>query len=151
MGSGKKEKIVHSLINIFNHMKRSSFLKSLNTTSIRPSEIIVMSNLAKLSGNAEKGIKVSDFSGYMQVTPAAITHIIDLLVEKGLVERRADPDDRRIVLISPTKKGLETARDLEEKINIKIGGLVDFLGEKDSKEFVRLLSSVSEYFDKNQK
>ena len=43
----------------------------------------------------------------MQVTPAAVTHLINDLEKSDYVERVSDPSDPRIVLIRPTKAGLK--------------------------------------------
>jgi MarR family transcriptional regulator, organic hydroperoxide resistance regulator len=39
------------------------------------------------------------------VTPPDVTRIVDRLVEQGLVSRRENPDDRRMQLLQPTRKG----------------------------------------------
>jgi DNA-binding MarR family transcriptional regulator len=44
------------------------------------------------------------------VTSGAITNRVDRLVQRGLVDRRTDPDNRRSVLISLTESGNEAVR-----------------------------------------
>lgn len=44
------------------------------------------------------------------VTPGAVTQLVDLLVEQGLVERQPNQEDRRVINLSVTKAG-------QEKIN----------------------------------
>ena len=46
------------------------------------------------------------------VTSGAITNRIDRLAAKDLVERAADPDDRRAIRVRLTRPGLRTADDL---------------------------------------
>jgi DNA-binding MarR family transcriptional regulator len=41
----------------------------------------------------------------LQVDPSAITGLVDRLESKGLVERRADPEDRRVKAIVLTPRG----------------------------------------------
>ena len=113
--------------------------------------MILLSQLSMLVANSEKGIKVSDLSNHMQITPAAATHIIDILVEKDFVERKSDLNDRRIVLISLTESGQETLKNIDNKIMKKFSGLVDFLGENDSKELIRLLSLTFDFLKINEK
>ena len=62
----------------------------------------------------------------LSVTPSNITGIIDRLEEKGLVKRIRKQDDRRIVFIELTDKGLEFGQQLPDLIEEKlIKGLRD--------------------------
>ena len=44
---------------------------------------------------ADGGLRVSDIAGRLGVTAATTSTLLDRLVERGLVERREDPLDRR--------------------------------------------------------
>ncbi len=48
------------------------------------------------------------------VTPSNVTGIIDRLVEQGLVSRRENPEDRRVMLLEATEKGKMLLADLRE-------------------------------------
>jgi DNA-binding MarR family transcriptional regulator len=56
---------------------------------------------------------------YADLTPATITLMLDKLVELGLVERRRDPEDRRVWWLSLTPLGVaettEARRDWERR------------------------------------
>src|SRR5688500_9662850 len=47
----------------------------------------------------------------MNVTKQAVQQFVDELVEDGIVERRANPDDGRSKLVRYTKKGLRVLED----------------------------------------
>jgi long-chain acyl-CoA synthetase len=67
--------------------------------------------LSVLAHNAEGGAALA---AKLAVKPASVTAVVDGLVARGLVERRADPADRRKVthLVSPSgMELLATARD----------------------------------------
>jgi len=91
-------------------------------------------------------ISVSEISNLLQITPAGVTHLINPLEEKGFIKRLPDPNDRRIVLIGLTKKGTKTAEAIITDVQRELIGLVNYLGEEDSKELVRLMSRALEYF-----
>jgi DNA-binding MarR family transcriptional regulator len=49
----------------------------------------------------------------LDVSVASATGIVDRMEQRGLVERRDDPDDRRVILVYPTDAGLAVFADLE--------------------------------------
>ncbi|WP_171161811.1 MarR family winged helix-turn-helix transcriptional regulator [Streptomyces sp. I05A-00742] len=53
----------------------------------------------------------------LKCEPSNVTGIVDRLAARGLVERRPDPDDRRIKLAAATDAGRETARLLREELD----------------------------------
>ena len=54
---------------------------------------------------APKGLKMGELSRRMMVTGGNVTGITDLLEREGLVERAADPADRRATLVRLTGAG----------------------------------------------
>lgn len=52
-----------------------------------------------------KGLKMGELSRRMMVTGGNVTGITDLLEKEGLVERVADPADRRAILVRLTAAG----------------------------------------------
>lgn len=52
--------------------------------------------------------RMGNLSGYLGITFSSATSIVDRLVEKSLVQRQPDPEDRRVVLCQLTRQGNET-------------------------------------------
>ncbi len=50
---------------------------------------------------------MNEISSAMSLANSTMTRVVDQLVEKGLVERQVDPDDRRVVRIALTESGEE--------------------------------------------
>ena len=50
-------------------------------------------------------LRVGDIASRLEIAPRSATGMVDTLEEADLVERRADPDDRRSVLVALTRKG----------------------------------------------
>jgi DNA-binding MarR family transcriptional regulator len=65
-------------------------------------------------------ISSADLSRKLYVTPSNITGIIDRLEKKELVERIRKQEDRRIVLITLTKKGAELSKSLPDPVEKKL-------------------------------
>jgi DNA-binding MarR family transcriptional regulator len=47
-----------------------------------------------------------DLAGRLQCDPSNVTFLADRLEERGLIERRPDPSDRRVKLLALTPAGL---------------------------------------------
>lgn len=116
---------------------------------IKKSEFILLSTMINLMNEKKSGIRASDLSTHLEITPAAVTHLLNSLEKGKYVERLADPSDRRIVLVKPTEKTQETIGLMEKQFMRKFEGLTDFLGENDTKELTRLLTRASIYIKEN--
>jgi DNA-binding MarR family transcriptional regulator len=85
----------------------------------------LMSQLERAGG----GLTMSEVSRRMMVSNGATTSLVDKLVEDGLVQRKAHPEDRRTTLLHLTDQGqarfLAMAREHEDWINELLAGLED--------------------------
>ena len=143
-----KNLMAQEIAQTFINFKKLGFKKD-HGIGIRQSEFMLLTTLVQLSSESFKGIKISELGSQLQITPAGVTHIIDTLVEKKLVERKTDPSDRRLVLIKATEKGTEVVNSMQLRFIKRCEDLASFLGEKDSRELIRLLSKTFNFF--NQK
>jgi DNA-binding MarR family transcriptional regulator len=112
-------------------------------------EVILLDTLVDSIPRGAHGIKASELSNQLQVTPAAVTHLVNDLEKAGHVERDSDLTDRRIVLIRPTMSGLRLIEIANAQLLETLKGLIEFLGEDDSRDFIRLMSSTMAYFKSN--
>jgi MarR family transcriptional regulator for hemolysin len=62
--------------------------------------------LMHLYSNSSRPVALGTLAEVLNVTPRTMTDIIDVLERDGLVERAADPADRRSVLALLTKEGV---------------------------------------------
>ncbi|MCK5156672.1 MAG: MarR family transcriptional regulator [Spirochaetales bacterium] len=98
-----------------------------------------------------KGITPSDISHRLHITSPTVTQHITNLEKKGYIIREVDKQDRRVVRINLTEKGL-LVRDLAKSKFLKIfEGLIQYLGEKESSDLVMLLRKSTDYLVNLQK
>lgn len=117
---------------------------------LKPSECELLRILFLTTvGKSPPAVSASELSTELQITPAGVTHLVNPLEEAGYIQRTKDPNDRRVVLVGLTEKGHHSAARLIQQALDRFGRLVDHLGEKDSREFIRILSIVVEYLIKN--
>jgi MarR family transcriptional regulator for hemolysin len=61
-----------------------------------------------------EGLKQSELAEMLDLQPITLTRLVDRLCENGLIERRADPDDRRAKRLFLTKE----ARPLMDRLAV---------------------------------
>ena len=141
----KTDLLTQELAQTFAQFRRLGPPKGL-PHSIKPGEFFLLTTLINSIPPGANGLKASELSNRLQVTPAAVTHLINALEKVGHVERVSDPSDRRIVLIRPTDAGLKMMEVVNVQFLETLKGLIEFLGEDDSRELIRLVSLAMTYF-----
>jgi len=133
---------------LFHLMKQFPRLKLVKSSidGLTRSEYELLVMLVITLDEDKKTITVTELSNLLQITPAGVTHLINPLEETGYVERLQAPNDRRIVLIGLTDKGKRVAEALISEAQKQLIGLVNYLGEEDSKTLIRLLSQAIAFF-----
>ena len=93
----------------------------------------------------EKEINVKDLGKKLYLDSGTLTPLLKRLEQKGMVARRGDQKDERILMISITAEG-EALKEKAVEIPYKMRGCVA-LGEEDAKELYRILHLLLKDFD----
>jgi DNA-binding MarR family transcriptional regulator len=98
----------------------------------------------------QKGDRLSmgELSQRLQITQGVATRMVDLLLEKGLVERSRDQADRRVVMVAPTAKGAGIARQLEKYNRNKMAEVLAAFPEKEREYLLEFLKGLQRQFEK---
>lgn len=94
-----------------------------------------------LEGN--DGITQRDVTDALQLARPTVSKMLKTMEQAGLVERRPDPHDQRLVRVSLTSAGRRLASDLREVAAAHIGETIGALPERDLEELARLLEELS--------
>lgn len=81
----------------------------------------------------------------MDVSNAAVSQMVDKLAHAGLVQRVSDENDRRITWVSLTDLGKENLRKAYTEASEFIGGMIDYIGEEDTKVILPIMDKVLDY------
>ncbi|QWU15962.1 DNA-binding transcriptional regulator, MarR family [Paenibacillus sophorae] len=108
----------------------------------KPSETTLMMCIARNTHFGKQGLKVSEISRLLGLTPPTVTQLINSLEVKEMVLRQADPEDRRVVRVNLTERGCEVAKKAKKHRDATLSKLVDYLGEEDSNRLADLLIKV---------
>jgi DNA-binding MarR family transcriptional regulator len=68
------------------------------------------------SGAARQPVKISDLAGYLGVSVPACSATVRCMEEEGLLRRRRDETDHRVIYLEPTDAGWETARSCSARL-----------------------------------
>ncbi len=102
----------------------------------------VLRHLADGGGRA-----MGDIAEREGINPPTLTKLIDRMVSKSMVQRAADPEDSRRVLVYATDAGLELLGELRAGIDRHHSGLASLLGERNARQLERLLTMLIEASD----
>ena len=82
------------------------------------------------------------YAELLDVEPITLCRMVDRLEDAGLVERRADPDDRRARRLHLTAKSREKLTRLRERLDEMVDEMLAGLSAGEREEFARLLTVV---------
>ena len=145
MANKKQLDITQELFQLMKQFPRPK-LKQSSVAGLTRSEYELLAMLVMNTKDGKAAFTVTEISNVLQVTPAGVTHLINPLEEAGYIERLPDSHDRRIVRIGLTDKGTKAAESLISEVQENLIGLVDHLGEEDSRTLIRLMSKSIEFF-----
>lgn len=86
----------------------------------------------------------TDLAEIFEVKKSAITAIITRLVDKGLIERTRDMEDRRIVYLTLSESGLDLFAKTEEKINRLVAMFLNKLESEEVEAFLQTYEKLSD-------
>lgn len=85
---------------------------------------------------------VTELARHAQLNPGAMTRLLDKLEARGLLQRVADPADRRALHIVLTESGLEIWRDIRHCGQIVRDRAMQGMDENEREQLFRLLGQV---------
>jgi len=101
---------------------------------LNPSERLCLSFLMQGAQTA------SAIAAETRLTPAAVTALIDRLEKRGFVRRRADPDDRRKVMVEAGEAAFALAADAYQPLQVAGAAMLARHSEADLAAFARVLA-----------
>jgi DNA-binding MarR family transcriptional regulator len=113
----KIDLIAENIISVYPLLYKTISRPIKHHSTITPGGMFVLGSLKR------NGLQsMSDIGKCLAMPKPHVTVIVDKLIEEGYVERQNDPNDRRIVNISITEKGIEVFHEIKKTLaeNMKI-------------------------------
>ncbi|UQT51032.2 MarR family transcriptional regulator [Bacillus velezensis] len=117
-------------------------VESMAKHEVTPAQLFVLASLKKYGS-----CKVSEIAERMEVKPSAVTLMADRLEQKGLIVRKHNQQDRRVIDISLTKKGETKFEDVEGRKAILARNL-SVLTDDELIQSVNIIRKVAEAAEK---
>jgi MarR family transcriptional regulator, organic hydroperoxide resistance regulator len=109
----EKTKLIKEIIELQREVDRSRRQPTLDVWMSLPITIAQLKSLFFISNQGSSNL--GKLAAALGVTPANVTGIVDRLLEQGLVSRKENIQDRRMLLLRTTDKGEELVANLREK------------------------------------
>ena len=93
----------------------------------------------------KNGVSSGFLKEQLEVGSGRMADILKRLEEKELISRRDDPKDSRKVIVYITEQGREHAVRTNERLHAWYRKLQEYLGERDSRELVRILRRLGSF------
>ena len=129
-----------SLADAFGAVARQLREKSAETLApwdITPAHLRALRTLAR-----HGTMRLSELSDHLQLAPRTATEVVDALESRDLVRRRADPADRRAILVEVTERGAGMLAEIRATSGTEAGRIFGRLGPADRAELARILSKL---------
>lgn len=94
--------------------------------------------------------KMTTLANFMDVTTAAMTGIIDRLVNYGYVIRILDPDDRRVIKTKLTLKGTELVKRITQQRRRMIIDIFGKITEVERNDYLSILMRIRDILAKQK-
>ncbi len=104
-----------------------------NSLGLEPGDVDTLDQIAT-TGDSQ----MSDIASGLRVDPSTATQAVERLVQKGLVTRRSEPNDKRVTLVSFTAAGLEVLTEARERRTALATRLLARFSQEDQETIGRL-------------
>lgn len=105
--------------------------------------------MAQLERQPE-GLRMGELSKRMMVTGGNVTGIVDQLVKEGLVERVADPQDKRAFVVRLTKAGRRAFAEMAAVHEGWVAELFAGIPATDKATMIALLDTMKQHLNDNK-
>ena len=119
----------------------------LRVRSIITNEQLSLSQIVILEYLFEtKSSNMSEIATTLQLTMGRATGIVDNMIEKKLIKRERDTNDRRIVKVFLLKKGEEMAEKIKEERKESFNSMFSILTEEERETYIDIITKVCNSF-----
>ncbi len=91
---------------------------------------------------SDNDVSQSALAAAVGLDGSSLVRLLDILVERGLIERRPHPEDRRVKLVHLTPAGRRTVAALRKQLQTIESELLADIGEQDAQTLLRAFERI---------
>lgn len=91
---------------------------------------------------SDNDVSQSTLAAAVGLDGSSLVRLLDILVERGLIERRPHPEDRRVKLVHLTHAGRRTVAALRKQLQAIESELLADIGEQDAQTLLRAFERI---------
>ncbi|MDB5546217.1 MAG: hypothetical protein JWO64_3366 [Hyphomicrobiales bacterium] len=143
-GDAHFREILYLMVKAFGRLNdcRDAFGRAINLTG---SQFAVLMGAAYTQG--ETGVTIANLAAHVQLAATHVTTEVGRLVNRGLLEKRDNPEDRRSVLVRLTGAGEQAVHDLAPFMRTINDILFDGVGRREFGELETFLVRFTQQTD----
>jgi DNA-binding MarR family transcriptional regulator len=103
--------------------------------------------LFTIAGKKGAAISVKELAEISHITPGAVTQFMDALVERGMVKREGDPNDRRIVRLKLTEEAKNHFEKMRKQHLESMIQIFEALTNDEIKQLIALFTKMDTYHE----
>ena len=130
------ESLADALMAVARQLRERS-AETLAPWDITPAHLRALRTLAR-----HGTMRLSELSDRLQIAPRTATEVVDALQARDLVRRRADPGDRRAILVEVTERGAGVLAEIRATRGAEAGRTFGRLSPGERAELARILSEL---------
>jgi len=135
------------LVKIFNHILQieDKILKNGEFKDLSAREMHILESISKTYNGT-----MSEVSKDLYITVGTLTIAVDKLIKKGYVLRRRIEEDRRVVIVELTEKGIRATKEHKDFHKEMISSMFEGIDEEDKKVLILGLGKLDKYFEEKK-
>ena len=145
----KYSSLWHMLFGIVDHMGEANWAKQETDTqcffrNLTISQARMVRLVISLCEDEPQGISLKTIASGLNISAAAASEMVDILVKKGIFVRETSAEDRRAVCIRLSEDTTRRVREAQSFFSDRTKALTAELSETEREELFRLLSRIYE-------
>lgn len=132
--------------NAFITMRRNSFQHRTIDSGLKPPEFFLLKLLRESSGDGFSPATPTELAKKMQVTTSAVTHHLNTLENRKLVERQQSKSDRRVFHVKLSARGKRLLQKQRQAHMDMINDFLEYLGPDEAEHFVNIIERANDFF-----
>ncbi|RFA14594.1 MarR family transcriptional regulator [Subtercola boreus] len=101
-----------------------------------------LTQLRMLGVLRDRRLRMSGLASFLGLEKSTLSGLVDRACARGLVERSADPDDRRAVIVALSARGAELAAEVFAEVSEQLLPLLAALGPAEQSRLRALLAGL---------